>query len=136
MASIIYPNVALPVIANRILGSGLHYHLFNSPVPESKDADLASFHEPTVDGYVPVNVAAWTMQGVIADHGVNQAALIHFFNTDAVDDDLIFGYFVTDAANTHLLWFLVFDTPKPFPALIGDIQVSPYYGDFSAFPTE
>jgi hypothetical protein len=134
MAIIVYPNAGLIPMANRVLNPSVHFHLFANNLTITRATVLGDFTEMIATGYAPINVnlADWVLQGIVADHGVSQAAPIAFLTSD-VGANPAYGYFVTDASNAVLFWALKFDAAIGFDAAT-PVVITPFFGDFSTNP--
>lgn len=73
----------------------------HTPTPEDTDA---SFTEADYDGYVRINIVAWSVSVIVAGHALTAPARIVFVDTGAVTPNNIYGYFVWDSVNAKVVW--------------------------------
>lgn len=130
----IYPDTGLTFLLGRLVTGSLRYHLFTNAVTVDRSSILGSFTEQSGGtGYAVVDVLAgdFTSSGVTAHIGSLVAPPISF--TPAGASWTLYGYYVTDVANTTLLFAANFDgapitVPDGTPLLI-----TPIVGDFSRY---
>ncbi len=136
MGPIVYPNAGLQKIANILLAYGLVWRLFTNNYVVDKTAVWSSFVEPTVSGYAPQAVGAWTTQINILGHQLSTAADVVFTNSDPSIDVTCYGYFVTDGAMTPDV-FEAANFDSPLVLVHGKtLNVTPFLGGFSANPPQ
>ena len=105
----IHPDVSLIPILERIVADDFRYHLFENNVVPDRDTELADLTEVGSGGYASIVVAAadFTLSGVTGHLGSLAAAPISW--TPSGTDWTIYGYYITDSANTLLLGVARFD---------------------------
>lgn len=106
----IYPDQGVSEILLRAVAGGLQYHLYRNDFLPTLDSALTDFVEAAWSGYVPILVpdGSWAL-GVVVSHVAQITAPdIHFPNTSG-SDQVVYGYFITDAAGVKLVGCARFD---------------------------
>ena len=128
----IYPDAALITLLQRIVTPSVTVRLFVNNVTPDRSLTLGGLTEAGWTGYAAQNVlaAAFTLTGVAGHVGGITAAAVSFSNTSGGSQSA-YGYFVTDASGSFLLWAARFDGAPITQPDGGSWQVTPTIGDFS-----
>lgn len=128
----LFPNEGLVSQLYAILATTPVWRLYTNNVPPQLTTILALLFEGAWAGYaaVPQGAGNFTISGVAGNNGYAIAPPITFANTSGAPVT-VYGYYVTDAANTMLLAIAQFDG-APLTIEDGDtLPVVPIWGDFS-----
>lgn len=130
--NLIFPDPGLVWMLRRVIGEGLHYHLFSNDIEPKLTDTLAMYHECDYSGYAPVPVpaAAWSISAVQEHVGGLQANIIVFFNSSPVNATA-YGYFVTDQSNLQLVCAARFDEAPVVAEPLTSFKVTPVLGSYS-----
>jgi len=85
-------------------GINRRLHLFTNNYTPTVTDTLASYSEATFTGYATQNITGWGAPTIAAHVGAIQAASRTFTRTATGTTQNIYGYFVTNAGDTTLLW--------------------------------
>jgi hypothetical protein len=98
--------------------SNFTVHLYSKAISPTPDRVLADFTECTFGGYAPKTGQAWI--GPLADpigHVQLMSQNLVWIRTSVPPGETVYGYYVTDAGNTKLLFFEQLDTPVSMGAV-------------------
>jgi hypothetical protein len=130
----IYPDDGLIKILERIAndaGAGCYWRLFESNTTPSLADTIATYTlSLTSWGRIQVPLASFTLEQVFTHIGQIQAANITFTNTTGATKT-VYGYIITDAAETKLLGTARFDAAPVTVLNGGTVVVTPTLGDQS-----
>lgn len=128
----IYPDASLVPLLQRILSGDLRIYITGAAgQPFGTGTTLASL-DISEDFAANVAASAFVATGVTAHRGYALAAPIAITNNVAGGGWTAYGYAVTNAAGTVLLWGATFDATVVVPYL-GTVTVTPLLGGFSNF---
>lgn len=82
----------------------LRIHLFQNNITPTKSNVLGDFTEATFDGYAAINIGTWSAPAVSGHVASSSPPQVTFSKTAGVTTNNIYGYYVTDAANSVLYW--------------------------------
>ncbi len=82
----------------------LNLHLFQNNYTPSDSSVIGDFTEATFDGYAAETLSGWTSASVTAHVATSNATPIAFVKTGSVTSNNIYGYYVTNSANTVMYW--------------------------------
>jgi len=101
-------DIGLEKIGN-ILASGydaevFKIRLFKSDTVPTRTTVLADLDECDFDGYAAQDLASWIFDTVTAHVGYITYPPVTFTRSAGATSNNVFGYYITDAANTELYW--------------------------------
>ena len=124
-------------ILQRFIAGDLHFHLFTAPTsPVDETILLAGLTELAAPGYTAKTVlfTDFTLFGLAAHNGSAMAAPISFGTNTSGSSVDVYGYYVTDTADTVLFAIANFDSaPITVPNGAAWPVVTPAFGDFSQY---
>lgn len=82
----------------------LHLHLFKNNYTPTNATILANLTESTFAGYAAVDLITWAAPSVAAHVATMSAAARTFTRSSSGTGEPVYGYFVTLADDTTLLW--------------------------------
>ena len=85
-----------------ILASGLHMHLFKNSLTLNGTEVLGSFTEATFTGYAVVTLSGFAAAAISGTQAYSTGSVATFTLTAGSQN--IYGYYVTDAADSKLYW--------------------------------
>ncbi len=104
--SLLVPNTGEAALLNLILGKAtagnLVLHLYTNDVTPGETNTVASFTESTAAGYASKTLTASSWTVATADGVTTATYAAQLFQYTAAET--VYGYYVTDAAGTTLLW--------------------------------
>jgi hypothetical protein len=129
---LLFPDQGLVYQLQQILTAGVKYRLFVNAITPTLGTVLASLTEASFSGYAPVSLSwsNYTLNGVSGHNGYALAPPIVFTNSSGTSQN-VYGYYVTDSADTLLLAVALFDGAPVVIPTGGTETVLPTWGDFS-----
>ena len=79
-------------------------HLYQNNYTPTDSSVIGSFTEATFDGYASQTIATWSTPSVTAHVASSAAAPNVFTKSAGSTPNSIYGYYVTDSANTVMYW--------------------------------
>jgi hypothetical protein len=129
---LLFPDQGLVFQLEQILNAGVKYRLFTNNIVPTLSTILSGLTEAAFGGYAPVALtfSNYTTNGVSGHNGFAIASPITFTNSSGSSQS-VYGYYVTDSANTVLLAVALFDSAPVVIPNAGTETVVPTWGDFS-----
>jgi hypothetical protein len=129
---LLFPDQGLVYQIEQILAAGVRYHLFVNNITPTLGTVLSGLTEASFTGYASVSLSwsNYTLNGVSGHNGYALAPPIVFTNSSGSPQN-VYGYYVTDSANTLLLAVALFDSAPVSIPNGGTETVLPTWGDFS-----
>jgi hypothetical protein len=125
---LVVPNDVINSILDTFLASNVLLKLFSNDYSPAKDDVLADYTEVTGGGYAAITLVAADWSVTTADQCVaSQTEKTFTFTGATTAPGTIYGYYVTNAAGTVLLWAERFSSSVlPFePANGSEIAITP-----------
>lgn len=115
----------------------LRLHLFQNNIIPARTNVLADFTEATFDGYAPVSISTWAVSVVSGHIAVSTPNNAIFTKSAGPTSNSVYGYYVTNSANTQLLWSER-DPAAPFLLSVAgtqySVQLSQNYQNLAGVP--
>lgn len=112
---------AMEILRQTWNSSLLRLHLFQNNIVPSRTTVLADLVEATFDGYAAVAINSWAVSVVSSHIATSLPTNQIFTKTSGATPNTIYGYYVTNNANSQLLW-CERDPAAPFTMSVAGTQ--------------
>lgn len=130
----VFADEGLIAILQKIVVVDLTLHIFTNNITPTVNSVYADFTEASYSGYAAFTLTHtdWVSLGVSGHIGALAYPTLTTFNSSGGSED-IYGYYVTDVADTFVFWAGLFDS-SPVTVLPADsYSFIPTIGDFSKY---